>query len=60
MIAGTIIIYALGAGWGMLVTGLGVMAILVGWVLPFIIGDTIKLLVAAYISKNIDIKKYMR
>ena len=60
MIAGTIIIYALGAGWGMVVTGLGVMAILGGWVLPFIIGDTIKLLAAAYISKNIDIKKYMR
>mgnify|MGYP001092086763 CR=1 FL=1 len=60
MIAGTIIIYALGAGWGMVVTGLGVMAILGGWVLPFIIGDTIKLLASAYISKNIDIKKYMR
>lgn len=60
MIAGTIIIYVLGAGWGMVVTGLGIVAIIAGWVLPFIIGDTIKLLAAAYISKNIDIKKYMR
>jgi len=60
MIVGTIIIYVLGAGWGMVVTGLGVTAILAGWVLPFIIGDTIKLLAAAYISKNVDIKKYVR
>ncbi len=60
MIVGTIIIYVLGAGWGMVVTGLGVTAILAGWVLPFMIGDAIKLLAAAYISKNIDIKKYVR
>jgi len=60
MVAGTIIIYVLGAGWGMVVTGLGIAAILAGWVLPFIVGDTIKLLAAAYISKKIDIKKYMR
>jgi len=60
MIAGTIIIYVLGASWGMLVTGLGVIAILTGWVLPFIIGDTLKLLVAAYIAKNVDIRRYIR
>jgi len=60
MIAGTIIIYVLGAGWGMVVTGLGIAAILAGWVLPFIIGDTIKLLAAAYIAKNVNIKKYLR
>lgn len=60
MIVGTIIIYVLGAGWGMVVTGLGIAAIIAGWVLPFIIGDTIKLLAAAYIAKNVDIKKYMR
>ena len=60
MVIGTIIIYVLGAGWGMVVTGLGVAAILAGWVLPFVIGDTIKLLAAAYIAKNVDIKKYMR
>ena len=60
MIAGTIIIYVLGASWGMVVTGLGIYAILAGWVLPFIIGDTIKLLAAAYIAKNINIKRYLR
>jgi len=60
MVAGTIIIYVLGAGWGMVVTGLGIAAILAGWVLPFIIGDTIKLLAAAYIAKNINIKRYLR
>ncbi len=60
MVAGTIIIYVLGAGWGMVVTGLGIAAILAGWVFPFIIGDTIKLLAAAYIAKKVDIKKYLR
>jgi biotin transport system substrate-specific component len=60
MVFGTIVIYVLGAGWGMVVTGLGIAAIIAGWVLPFIIGDTIKLLVAAYIAKNINIKKYLR
>src|SRR3989338_1057228 len=60
MIAGTIIIYTLGAGWGMAVTGLGLTAIMIGWVLPFIIGDTIKLLIAAYIANKVDIKRYMK
>jgi biotin transport system substrate-specific component len=60
MLAGTFIIYVLGAGWGMIVTGLGIIAILTGWVLPFIIGDLVKLFIAAYIAKSIDIKKYLR
>ncbi|MBI2135092.1 biotin transporter BioY [Candidatus Woesearchaeota archaeon] len=60
MIAGTAIIYTLGAGWGMVVTGLGFVAIMAGWVLPFIIGDTIKLLVAAYIANKVDVKRYMK
>lgn len=60
MIAGTIIIYALGAGWGMVVTGLGIAAIMIGWVLPFIIGDTIKLLIAAYIANKVDARRYMK
>ena len=60
MIAGTILIYTLGAGWGMAVTGLGLTAIMIGWVLPFIIGDTIKLLIAAYIANKVDIKRYMK
>jgi biotin transport system substrate-specific component len=60
MVAGTVIIYVLGAGWGMVVTGLGIFAILTGWVFPFIIGDFIKLLIAAYIAKSVDIKKYLK
>jgi len=61
MIAGTLVIYVLGAGWALVVvSGLTFIAVLTGWVLPFIIGDTIKLLAAAYISKNIDIKRYLR
>ena len=60
MVAGTIIIYLLGASWGMVVTGLGVTQIIIGWVLPFIIGDTIKLLIAAYIAKTVKIKQYLR
>ena len=60
MIAGTIIIYTLGAGWGMVVTGLGIAAIMIGWVLPFIIGDTIKLLIAAYIANKVDARRYMK
>jgi biotin transport system substrate-specific component len=60
MLAGTIIIYVLGAAQGMLVTGLGLAAIITGWVLPFIIGDTIKLLISAYIANHVDMKKYIK
>ena len=62
MFAGTLIIYLMGVlqakfvvkpepTWNML---------LVGWVLPFILGDTIKLIIAAYIAKNVDIKRYTK
>ncbi len=62
MFAGTLIIYLMGVlqarfvvkptpTWNIL---------LVGWVLPFILGDTIKLLLASYIAKNIDIKRYVK
>ena len=60
MFAGTLIIYILGSVQGKIVTGLPWGAIFVGWVLPFIVGDTIKLLLAAYIAKNVDIKNYMK
>ena len=61
MIAGTIIIYVLGAGWALVVVpGLTFLAVLVGWVLPFIIGDTIKLLIAAYIAKTVNIRRYLK
>ena len=60
MVMGSIIIYILGATQGKFVTGLPWNAIMTGWVLPFLIGDTIKILLAAWITKSIDIKKYMK
>ncbi|MBI2653327.1 biotin transporter BioY [Candidatus Woesearchaeota archaeon] len=60
MFAGTLVIYILGSIQGKFVTGLPWNAIFVGWVLPFIIGDTLKLLLAAYMAKNIDIRAYMK
>ena len=60
MFAGTLIIYVMGSIQGKFVTGLPWSAVFVGWVLPFIIGDTLKLLVAAWIAKNMDIGKYMK
>ncbi len=60
MFIGTLIIYIFGAIQGTLVTHLGLSAIFVGWILPFIIGDTIKLLLAVWIAKSIDINKYLR
>ena len=60
MFAGTLIIYLLGSIQGKLVTKLPWSAIFVGWVLPFIVGDTIKLLLAAYIAKNVEIKNYLK
>lgn len=60
MFAGTLIIYIMGSIQGKFVTGLPWSAIFVGWVLPFIIGDTLKLLLAAWISNKFDVKKYMK
>lgn len=60
MFAGTLIIYLLGSVQGKLVTGLPWSAIFVGWVLPFIIGDAIKLVLAAWIAKNVGMGKYIK
>lgn len=60
MFAGTAIIYAMGALQGKLVTGLAWNAIFVGWVLPFILGDTLKIILAAWIAKNTDMKRFMK
>ena len=60
MTIGTIIIYVLGATQGKFVTGLEWKAVIIGWVLPFLIGDAIKMLFAAYLAKQIDIRKYMK
>lgn len=60
MFSATLIIYIMGATQGMIVTHLGLNAIFTGWILPFIIGDTIKIILAAGIARSIDIKKYFR
>ena len=60
MFAGTAIIYAMGALQGKLVTGLAWNAIFVRWVLPFILGDTLKIILAAWIAKNTDMKRFMK
>ena len=60
MFFGSVIIYVLGATQGKIITGLPWSAILVGWVLPFIIGDAIKLLLAAWIASSFDAKKYLK
>lgn len=60
MLIGTLIIYIMGAIQGTIVTHLSLSAIFVGWILPFIIGDAIKLLLAAWIARSVDINKYLR
>ncbi len=60
MVPATLIIYLLGGAQGMLVTGLSLRAIITGWILPFIIGDIIKLLLAAYIAKSADMQRYFK
>ena len=57
MLVGTLVIYVFGVVGGIIVTGLPLTQILVGWVLPFIIGDIVKLLVAASITYKVDINK---
>lgn len=60
MIVGSLVIYVFGVTGGLIVTGLPLTQILVGWVLPFLIGDTIKLLAAALIAYRFDISKYLK
>jgi biotin transport system substrate-specific component len=60
MLIGTLVIYLFGVTGGMIVTGLPLAQILIGWVLPFIIGDIIKLVIAASIAYKVDINKYLK
>lgn len=60
MIIGSLIIYVFGVIGGMLVTKLPFTQILLGWVVPFLIGDVVKLLVAAVIAYKFDISKYLK
>ncbi len=58
MLAGTLAIYVFGVVGGIITTKLSLTKILIGWVLPFITGDIIKLIIAASIAYKVDIKKY--
>lgn len=60
MLIGSLVIYIFGVTGGLIVTGLPLTQILVGWVLPFIIGDVIKMLAASFIAFKFDINRYMR
>ncbi len=60
MVIGSLVIYVFGVVGGLIVTGLPLAQILVGWVLPFIIGDVIKLAVAASIAHKFDMKRYLK
>ena len=60
MVVGSLVIYVFGVAGGLIVTGLPLTQVLVGWVLPFIIGDAIKLIIAAIIAYKVDINKYIK
>ncbi|HLC96605.1 MAG TPA: biotin transporter BioY [Candidatus Nanoarchaeia archaeon] len=59
MIVGSLIIYVFGVIGGLLATDLPFIQILGGWVLPFLIGDFIKLLIAAAIALKFNMKRYL-
>lgn len=60
MLVGTLVIYVFGVAGGLIVTGLPLTQILVGWVAPFIIGDIIKLIAAASIAYKFDMGRYLK
>ncbi len=60
MIVGSIIIYIGGSIQAKLITQSSWGIIFIGWVLPFLIGDTLKLLVAAYLSKAINLERLLK
>lgn len=53
MIAGLLCCYALGTLWYMLITNTGVTAALVMCVIPFLLGDALKILAAAFLVKRL-------
>ena len=60
MVIGSLVIYIFGVVGGLIVTGLPLAQILIGWVLPFIIGDVVKLLAASFIALRFDISRYIK
>ena len=60
MLIGSLVIYVFGVSGGLIATGLPLTQILVGWVLPFIIGDIIKLVAASIIAYKFDMSRYLK
>lgn len=54
MILGTIALYVFGTAWFMIATGSGLEAALMSCVVPFLIGDSIKIAVATAIAKPLQ------
>lgn len=53
MFAGTLIIYAAGVPWLKMVTGMTIEKAIFAGMVPFLIGDILKIIAAAYIAKTI-------
>lgn len=53
MVIGTAIFYGFGTAWFCISTGTGVLPALAICVFPFLIGDTVKILIAAFVAPSI-------
>lgn len=53
MVLGTLVCYTLGTAWFMYVTHTGLVAALTMCILPFLIGDAVKILVSALLCKKL-------
>ncbi|MDP7180620.1 MAG: biotin transporter BioY [Candidatus Woesearchaeota archaeon] len=60
MVVGSLVIYVFGVTGAIVVTGRPLTEILIGWVLPFLIGDTVKLIAAALIARKVDMSRYLQ
>lgn len=54
MAVGTVALYAFGTAWFMIATGSGLAAALMSCVVPFLIGDGVKIAVATAIAKPLQ------
>lgn len=61
MAAGTFVCYAFGTAWYMLQSGNALLASLTACVLPFLPGDALKIALAAYLTRRLDVplKRYL-
>ncbi len=57
MICGTVVLYVVGCAWYSHYTDTGIFASVLACVIPFLIGDTVKISVAFLLSRKINRKK---